>query len=1095
MSNGFAQTVDLKFRYFNQREGLSNTFVTSIIKDSTGYIWVGTINGLNRFNGENFKSYYDNVKDSTQLQHYYITDLFVDSKSTLWVVTQNGLHAYNRLKDNFISYGFSGLQEISETMHIDCIAENADGEIFVSVFSTIFKYDATENIFKKFIEIENGQISRFIFDSNNNIWIGAMSGGGLSYYNHNTKELTKFEIGDSSFKLPYANIQDIAIKDGMLWIASRGNGLISYDIENRIFKLHPIGLPDTDHIVDIMVDNNNQIWTIDYTGLKMYDDEKDSFYGYYYYSDDQHSIKPSPAIIYQDNQNNIWVGHNGEGLGLRVPPSGFQHVSNNKAEHWHLEHMGVNAITKDSRGNLWIANSRPGITIFNYWDWKMEQKFHREGDARGPGSGTVFTLYTDSDNSVWLGTYEGGLQKYNSEKDYFDSFTHSPGDTASIACNDIRAISEDVNGDLWIVTYSKGIDKLDKKVNKFYHFNTLNSGISNPYVNDVLGTSDGDLWAATVWGLGFMKKGSSRFENFYFNSNDSNSISSNNIFVLFEDTKKRIWVGTDNGLNLYQKEVKEFKRFNNDILKTTICGIQEDNAGNLWLSTYNGIIRLNVENNDVLLFDDIESLNNNSLIPRAQYKDSEGRIYFGGTKGITHFNPLEVSINMYPPDPVITNLYVLNHITDPNDSSSILKEHISYTKYFEVDYQDKIITFEYLGLSYNNPDENTYKYMLEGLHEDWQKPTKQTSVSFTNLSPGKYKFHVKAANNDGVWNEKEAQISFKVNPPWYKTPLFIVFLIGLVFFLIWITLNIHSLRIRRQRKLLAMQVNRKTKEFRQSNEELRTQAEYLDNLNKLLEDRQVQLEQQSKIITEKSEELEKGNVRLKELNQTKDRLFSIIAHDLISPFNTILGMTDLLMEEQDSGNKDERVKLAHNINLSTSRIFDLLQNLLFWAKSQTKEVKFRRKEFMVLRTLKESTLHFHEAIYQKKILFQLECSDDLIAYGDEDMFRTVVRNLVSNAVKFTNLNGNIKVKAINEVHQIKVIVEDDGVGISQDKLPIIFDHEALASTTGTSGEPGTGIGLFLCKELVEKNNGSIEVQSNLGKGTAFIFTIPLPKED
>nr|WP_319401011.1 two-component regulator propeller domain-containing protein [uncultured Carboxylicivirga sp.] len=1072
----------MKFKYFNQKEGLSNTFITSIVKDSTGYIWVGTINGLNRFDGSIFKSYYDNVKDSTQLRNYSITDLLIDKKGTLWVATLNGLHSYNKLEDNFKRYRFNSSVINNESVIVEGISTDSYGDMYVSVGSVIYKYNEATDVLDPYLDIRNGLITNFVFDKNGNIWIGAIE-SGLFYFESDSNILKKFPIGSPPSASPSMNVQKVLLKNDVVWLATRGKGLVSYNIKEQVFKQHPINQPDTEHIIDIMIDNSNQLWTIDYTGLKLFDEKSDTFYGYYYYGEDPQSIRPSPSVIFQDDQDNIWVGHNGEGLGLRVPPSGFHHISNNHAEYWHLDQAGVNSITKDGKGNLWIANSRPGISIFNYEQNKIEEKWYQPGVAGCLGSGTVFCLFTDSEKQVWVGTYEGGLARYEEKSASFISFKNDESDSTTISSNDVRFIDEDRDGNLWMVTYGKGVDKLEGKQMQFTHFNPDNSGLANPYVNTILCAENGDLWAGTVWGLSCKVNGESQFENFYFNSNDSNTISSNNVFVLFEDSRHHIWVGTDNGLNCYKKNEQNFHRVVHKSLKTTICGIQEDDNGNIWVSTYNGIVKINVNTTEIQLFDGIEVLGNNSLIPRSSFKSEDGRIYFGGTKGITHFEPKEVQTNIHAPDVVLTNLYVLNQSTDVNDSTSIINKNINYTDYFEVDYEDKIITFEYLGLSYNNPADNVYKYKLEGLHEDWQGPTKQTSVSFTNLSAGTYTFYVNAANNNGVWNQLGKKITFRVKPPWYRTTGSIIVILLFVLLLIWGVLNVHSLRIRRHRKLLAIQVHEKTSALRQTNDELLVQTENLDYINKLLEN-------QSKILSEKTKELEASNLRLSELNKTKDQMFSIISHDLIGPFNTILGMTDLLMAAQGKGESKERASLAHNVNLSASRIFELLQNLLLWAKSQTQEVKILSEDFNVRIPVEESIEFLHEAMVQKSIQLNLLCDEDLIAYGDVAMFKTIVRNLVSNAIKFTGQDGKILVNIYSQKGEVHIVVEDNGVGMSKEKAMSLFDKDGLESTVGTRGESGTGIGLFLCKELVSKNNGKISVVSTEGEGTKFVFTIP-----
>ena len=1086
------QGPEMKFKYFGQKEGLSNTFVTCVIQDKIGYLWIGTFNGLNRFDGNEFKTYYASLNDSNQLPHHHIISLFNDSKGTLWISTSDGLCSYNREKDNFKRYTFDQRYSESDFFQTGNVAEDNHGIIYVNSSGIIYRWNPSKEQFIPYIFISSGNISTFLIDKNNNFWIAGLDGGGLTFYDSQKKESLKYDVSkefDPKYLLS-SEIQDIVFKDEKLWIGTRGEGLLCLDTASNTFEHHPIRLPDTDQILDLFVDNNNRLWTIDYTGLKLYIEDTDTFWGYYPSNNVDYSIKNLPSGIYQDAQDNYWICHYGGGIGLRTPPKGFYVISDDPDLYWHIVVGGVASIAKDRHGNLWMATSHPGIDIFNYQTNQIEYLRHEHLSPTSLGGGTIFTIFKDKDNQMWVGSYDGGLQLYNYDKNNFKRYMFDESDPYSISCNDVRAIDQDLDGNLWCVTHGKGVDKFDLTTKRFENYNNFQNNLSNPWTSDVLCDSKGDVWVSSVWGLNLLRKGKTRFENYYFNQEDTSSLCSSNVNTVFKDRNGNIWVGTDKGLNKYIEEDNSFIRYNKGFSNLIICSIQDDVYGKIWVSTLRGISMLSPTSGEVINFDESDGIQKNEFMYRSSYQSSDGEIYFGGIDGVTTFNPTKIKFNHHKPPVVISNVTVLNESTDPNDKNSILKKHISVTDYFEINYQDRLITFEFLALNFNNSQRNTYKYKLEGFDKDWHLAKDINKANYTNLDPGIYTFKVIASNNDGFWNDKGAQVTFKVKPPWYNTTIAQISFILFIILVLYVLIRWRTYRIQIKRKQLEVEVKEKTMELTASNQELMAQTEYLDKLNKLLEDRQKKVVKQADALATQSEALAISNKQLSELNNTKDKLFSIIAHDLLNPFNSIMGMSELLNSSYQQLSDEEKTELISNINSSSDKLFNLLQNLLLWARSQTSSVKFVQENFVIKEAIEESIAYLQDHLNNKNISFTIYCSDDITAYGDIDMFKTIIRNLVSNALKFTRKGGVIKIVVEQIGTTVSISVIDNGVGMNEKTMNKLFQADSISGTKGTDGERGTGLGLLICKEFVERNNGKIKVTSEKGLGSKFTFTIP-----
>lgn len=1085
-----AQNPELSFRYLTQKDGLSSTFVNCIGQDSTGFIWIGTNNGLNRYDGLHFKTYWSRLADSTQLPHINITHIFTQRSGKLWIGTMRGLALYDSQNDSFKRIKFDGVEN-GLNYQISDIQEDEGGRVFVSLGNTIYRVNEKTDRLEVGYNVQDNYIAKFLFDGEF-IWIGTQSGDLLIRIHAISGEMKRIRLSDA-LNQPLAQnftIKSILLRKGKVWIGAINGGIFSIDTHTLDIQRFPVNLPDADNTICLYNDRHNQLWSIDYTGLKYFDDKTGIFYAYYPTSQQINAIKAGVSGFFHDNQNNYWVIHALGGVGVRIDNKGFKTFMVETPGLWHLSSNNIGCIGDDGEGNIWFGNDKPGIDVF-VWKKGVIKTLHADNKPGSLGKGSVSVIKNDNQGRAWIGTYSGGLQLSDGKNFTFKQYQYHPNDPTSIMGNDVRGISPDTSGNLWLVIHGKGIDKFNIQTGMAEHFTSENSNLSNPWANTLLYDRKGRLWVATAWGLNMLPYGEKRFKNYYFKDADARTVCSSNILTLREASDGTIWIGTDQGLCRYVEEDNCFENFSESLINKNICGIEEDNFGNIWVSTLRGLSRLNPKDRVVFNFTEDDGMALNEYLPNSSLKAGDGVLFFGGINGVTYFNPAKLRFNTTAPKAIINQVLVDNQIADSVDNVEIVQRSLGIPSFLKIGHQHRIVSISYAGISFNNPIRNKYAVKLEGFDNQWQLVDHKTEMSYTNLDPGDYVFKVKVSNNDGYWGTKEAMVKFTVLPPFYSTWGFRLLGVGLIAFLLWIILWIRTRQLRSQRVLMAAEIRQKTDELVASNQELLAQAEYLDNINKLLEERQQKVESQSRTLAVQTEVLRKNNRDLKQLNFTKDRLFSIIAHDLLNPFTSIMGLSEVFKENYSDMNDKERQEIASTIYVSSGRLFALLQNLLLWARSQTSSIKFDQTSFPILEIIKESTDYLQEQMQMKNQRFKVACDPVLCVYADVDMVKTVIRNLVNNAVKFTNADGCIRIEVTKDHQFAYVAVVDNGQGMDRATVAALFDVANIRSTAGTAGEQGTGLGLLLCKEFVERNKGEISVFSQKGKGSTFKFSLPL----
>ena len=1072
-----AQGIELSFESIGKERGLSSSNTTSITQDSLGYIWIGTQDGLNRFDGLEIKVFRHDKDDSTSLLHNFIRCLFTDSKGRVWIGTDDGLCYFQPEFENFRKISLSSQSEEQELWRVETVVEDDENDLLFSIGNEIFILDRTKMEGVHFVTVPMGEVTKIVPDGKDRLWIGTYKEGGLYLYNKAGNLIEHFLAEQAGTDWLNSNsIFDMALRKRELWIATEGGGINRLDIATKKFRQY-MGENYYERFARFTyTDNQNRLWVGDYTGIKVYNDKEDRFYGYYTDPKDPASIRPNAFAIFQDSQDNYWVLYNPGGSGLSIQKKGFKIFSDFPNDTWHTMNRNISAIQEDYLGNLWLANPYNGIDIFHWIDQTTYRFTHEQNSQNTLGAGAIFAFCADGED-MWIGTNRGGLQLLNKGLNTFTTYRHDLQDTTTIAADDIRSVIVDHTGDIWVCVHGKGVDRFDKQEKKFYHYNTKNNKLSNDWTFQAIEDHFGNIWVATAYGLSRLPKGEKIFRNYYSSPENPGTISNNEIVTVFSDSLNRIWVGTVDGLNLYLSETDSFKQVKGMLEDAYICSLQDDNQNNIWASTLKGLYRYSPDTEEIRKFDEADGLPTNEFNPRASYKNLFNDMFFGSIQGAVLFNPHKIKYNSLKPVIIISGLKLFNKEITEYGADKILEKHISCADEINLEYDQNMITLEFSAISMIHPEKNSYAYMLEGFDEEWHHIGSKREATYTNLNPGKYTFRVIGANNDGVWNKEGTSIRIIVHPPWWMTWWFRILIIILALILITGIYLIRTNQLRLQKKHLEKQVKKSTAELQEKNKLLLEKSENLNETNTLLEERQQEILEQT--------------TKLQELNTSKDRLFSIIAHDLTSPFNTILGFSELFFTSYDELDEEEKKEMAISIYDSSKSVYGLLDNLLNWARTQTDRVKYEPESLKIKEIVEDTIEVFKYRTERKKIRIDIFDNSLLMAYADKNMVMTILRNLISNAIKFTPQSGKIQVEINIKNEMLITSVTDNGVGIDKKVLKDLFDLSKSVSSEGTHGEKGSGIGLIITREFIRMNGGELSVKSEPGKGSTFSFSLPV----
>jgi ligand-binding sensor domain-containing protein/signal transduction histidine kinase len=1103
--NSVAQPKQLQFRFLSTDKGLSSSMVLSVLQDHNGFMWIGTYDGLNRYDGHDFMVFKSGGNDPGSLPCDQIRDIYQDSENNLFIGTNCGLSMYDPDNDNFIN--FMSL-ESSPLNGTDCtvynITSDSLGTLWLSTNIGLVFFDRKHNISKTFSNdpnnpesLSNNWVECNYIDSKGRHWVSTRTGLNLFLPDKGTFKhiLSGVKADENYSKNSFLEIHED--KEGNIWIGSY-NGLFCIENTSNDETLTWYGPnpknPNSisgNRLISLFVDSEDNLWVgAENDGLFLFNRYEKNFWHYLPDEYDPTSLNNiSVQAITMDRTENLWIGTYGGGINISPKNSeGIQQFKNLKGGERSLSNNVVSAFHEDYKGQIWIGTDGGGLNLF---DEKTKRFTRFNKNNSGFSSNVILSIIEDSKNNLWMGTWGGGIIKYNPGTKKVDTYTTK---NSKIQDDNIFCIESGDNNDLWLASYRNGLIHYKINTDEFISYTTDNSNLGNNYVYIIKKDGKGRLILGTTNGLKTFLPNKEDFINYTHNPNNPNSISHGIVYDILIKNDTTVWVATQSGLNRFNPETGIFYRYfkkdglPNDVIK----GLVFDNTGTLWVTTNGGIGRFDYKNKQYDFFTEEDGLQSNEFDFKSTLLSSSGQLFLGGVNGFNIINPEKITKNHKVPKIVLTNLEILNKPVVPNTPGSPLKTNIAEVKEIRLRHDQSVVTLYFSAMDFTRPEKNQYAYKLENFDADWIHSGKKHEVTYTNLDPGDYIFRVKGSNNDGIWNEEGISLKITILPPWFKTTVALIIFVLSVTLIIILIFYRRTASLRKQKELLLKKVEERTNDLNEKNVLLEKQSDNLIKTNTLLEIRQETIKSQSEELKVIAENLEETNKELTQINATKDKLFSIIAHDLKNPFNVILGYSDLLLNNYYNWDDGQKLEILSYLKESSGNAYSLLENLLNWSRSERGTLEFYPVSLSGSEIVEMATKDVISFARKKGVEIIYEGSENTTqVYADMNMLLLICRNLLMNAIKFSIPGGSITIN-ITDYDQKFVCfsIRDKGIGMDNEKVAMLFKFEKNSSSPGTSGEKGTGLGLILCHDFVLKQGGKIWVESKINMGTTFHFTIP-----
>lgn len=1046
-------------KFYSTDKELSNSLINAVYQDRKGFIWIATENGLNKFDGTRFSIYRHNATDSTSLKNNYVRTLFEDSRGNFWIGCINGLQRYDRATDNFHEL-FISRKDGRKNPHITSIIERRNGDLWIATSGQgAISLKKNSNPASFHIETEltdrigSNYLNVIFEDSRQNLWI-ATEEKGLYRYSPESKEL-------KSYKAPYhiagddvsAICEDAhgqifvgTLTKGLFRLSSRQEGNFEPVLYQNRMNLN---------IRTLIIDTRGKlIIGTDGEGVKEYQPQQDIIVDSEINAGPFDFSKSKVHSLIEDKDHNLWLGIFQKGLILvpgisnKFDYYGYKSIHNNT-----IGSSCVMAIHTDEQATIWIGTDNDGLYAINDQGKQLRHYTHQAGNPQSV-PGTILCLYEDSNQELWLGSYFDGLARINKQTGTCQDVTSLLQGNLNAGKPKVSCIIEDKNKNLWVGTYGSGLYKINLPTQHVtYYESTRNENddwsinrLPNDWISYLLEDREGMIWIGTYKGLAVLNPQTDNFINY---KKQNNLLPGYVVYSLLESSNGEIWAGTSEGLVCLNKDRLTPVLFTtaDGLPSDIICGLAEDEKKNIWISTHQGISKLNPPEKKFINYYAGDGLQGNEFTRTAVFKDKRGKIFFGGTNGVTAFYPQDITEIKKEMNVLITGFHVANRPVKKGDKSGnnvITDTAVMDTEQFTLAYNENTFSIDFSVLEFSNPDRISYQYKIKELGDEWISTQPGTNrVTYSSLKPGKYTFSVQARDHNNFSNIRTVTIA--ITPPWYQTWWAKVIWGCLGALLIYaLTMYILS-RIRHRQEVM----------------------------------RQKHMEQ---------------------INEAKLQFFINISHEIRTPMTLIISPLEKLLAEHS-----EKQPVYLMIYRNAQRILRLINQLMDIRKLDKGQMHLKFRETDIVGFINDLMQTFNYQAQKKNITFtfekELEGADSLKVWIDLNNFDKVLMNVLSNAFKYTHEGGNIEVllkTGHNDAYRgalkdyFEIDITDNGIGIDKNKIEQIFERFYQIDNDMTQSNFGTGIGLHLSRSLVELHHGIIKAENREdGQGTRFIIRLPL----